>query len=196
MLNSTSSRRRLTLSLAAVAALAISTTAPAHAKGADFFFEETASAFWTVPHECADGSTVDGTLLVLSTRDYEAPDTEDTEPTVRVQFQAVCEDGTSFSWGSPVTPATITSAKNLRSVAASGAGVARDNLGGSHPVSFDVTWTGVGEIVTTVNGPGSKRKQRAATATGQVVFDGALIADGPANHPTRPAPFIRVDTEK
>jgi len=35
-----------------------------------------------------------------------------------------------------------------------------------------------------------------ATATGQVTFDGALIADGPSNHPTRPAPFIRVDIER
>jgi hypothetical protein len=63
------------------------------------FFEETAEAFWAVPFECADGSTVQGTLLVRSTRDFEAPDTEDPEPTARVQFLAVCQDGTSFSWG-------------------------------------------------------------------------------------------------
>src|SRR4030095_13640290 len=49
-----------------------------------------AQAFWAVPHQCADGSTVDGTLLVSSTRDFESPDTEDTDPTVRVQFLAVC----------------------------------------------------------------------------------------------------------
>jgi hypothetical protein len=29
-----------------------------------------------------------------------------------------------------------------------------------------------------------------------VTFDGELIVDGANNHPTRPAPFIRVDTEK
>ena len=81
-------------------------------------------------------------------------------------------------------------------MSAAGAGIATDNLGGTHKVSFDVTWTGVGRLETTVNGPGSKRKEREATATGQVTFDGELIVDGPADHPTRPAPFIRVDTER
>ncbi len=62
------------------------------------FLEETASAFWVVPHECADGSFVDATLLVQSTRDFESPEKEDAEQTARVQYQAVCPDGTSFSW--------------------------------------------------------------------------------------------------
>jgi hypothetical protein len=57
-------------------------------------------------------------------------------------------------------------------------------------------WTGVGPPETTMNGPGSKRQQREATATGQVVFDGVVLVDGEANHATRPARFIRVDTEK
>ena len=148
-----------------------------------------------MPHECADGSTVQATLLVRSTRDFESPDTEDPDPTARVQFLAVCPDGSSFSWAGTV-PAIITSTENLKSVTASGAGIVRDNLGGTHPVSFDVAWTGVGPLETTVNGPGSKRKQREATATGQVTFDGEVLVDGEANHPTRPAPFIRVDTEK
>jgi hypothetical protein len=51
-------------------------------------------------------------------------------------------------------------------------------------------------LETTVNGPGSKRKQRAATATGLVTFDGEVLVNGPSDHSTRPAPFIRVDTEK
>ena len=63
-------------------------------------------------------------------------------------------------------------------------------------MTFDVEWTGVGPIETTVNTSGSKRKQREAIATGQVTFDGAVLVDGEANHPTRPPPFIRVDTEK
>ena len=173
--------------------LAFSTSASAERS---LFFEESASAFWTVPHECADGSIVQGTLLVLSTRDFEAPDTEDPDPTARVQFQAVCPDGTSFSWAAPTAPATITSTDNLKSVTASGSGVARDNVGGTHQVSFDVAWMGTGPLETTVNGPGSKRQQREATATGQVTFDGEVLVSGEANHPTRPAPFIRVDTEK
>ncbi|MGH3029062.1 MAG: hypothetical protein ACRDMW_10960 [Gaiellaceae bacterium] len=186
-------RRRVVAAFAALAALALSTSATADKK---LFFEESASAFWAVPHECADGSIVQGTLLVFSTRDFESPDTEDPQPTARVQFQAVCPDGTSFSWAAPVAPATITSTENLKSVTATGSGTARDILGGTHAVTFDVAWTGVGPLETTVNGPGSKRQERTATATGQVTFDGVVLVNGAADHPTRPAPFIRVDTEK
>jgi len=134
--------------------------------------------------------------LVRSTRDFDAADTEDPEPTARVQFLAVCPDGTSFSWAVPTAPATITSTADLKSVTATGAGIARDNLGGTHVVTFHVEWRGVGPVETTVNTAGSKRKQREATATGQVTFDGEVLVDGENNHPTRPAPFIRVDTEK
>ena len=194
MLTTTSAGRRRVVALAALTGvLAFSTSASAEKS---LFFEETASAFWAVPHQCADGSIVQGTLLVLSTRDFESPETDDADPTARVQFQAVCPDGTSFSWAAPTAPATITSTENLKSVTATGAGTARDILGGTHTVTFDVTWTGVGPVKTTVNGPGSKRQQREATATGQVTFDGTVLVDGEANHPTRPAPFIRVDTEK
>jgi hypothetical protein len=195
MLKDTSARRRLVVAALAslLGALAFTTSASADRT---LFFEESASAFWAVPFTCADGTVVQGTLLVLSTRDFEAPDTEDPEPTARVQFQAVCPDGSSFSWAAPTAPATITSTENLKSVTATGAGIARDNLGGTHEVTFDVTWTGVGPVETTVNGPGSKRQEREAVATGTVTFDGDVLVDGPANHPTRPAPFIRVDTEK
>jgi hypothetical protein len=197
MFTMSSGRRRwVAVPLAAVAAvLAIS---PAAVSAADRFrfFEETAEAFWAVPHECADGSTVQATLLVRSTRDFESPETEDPDPTARVQFLAVCPDGTSFSWAAPTAPATITSSDNLKSVTAAGSGIARDNLGGTHQVFFDVAWTGVGPLETTVNGPGSTRKQRTATATGQVAFDGVVLVDGQAEHPTRPEPFIRVDIEK
>jgi hypothetical protein len=195
MTNASSSRvRRLVVVLASLAA-SMAFVAPATAER-ELFFEETAEAFWAVPHQCADGSTVQATLLVRSTRDFNAPDTEDSDPTARVQFLAVCPDGSSFSWAAPTAPATITSTENLKSVHAVGSGTARDNLGGTHTVTFDVTWTGDGPIETTVNGPGSKRQQRTATATGQVTFDGAVLVDGPNNHPTRPEPFIRVDTEK
>ena len=190
----TSGQRRWFVVLlgALTAVLALSTPASA---AKSLFFEETATAFWTAPHTCADGSIVDGTLLVSTTRDFESPEKEDADPTARVQYLAVCPDGTSFSWGG-IIPATITSSDNLKSVTASGSGIARDILGVTHEVSFDVTWTAVAPLVTTVNGPGSKRQQRTATATGQVIFDGDVLVDGPANHPTRPAPFIRVDTEK
>ena len=194
MLVATLGRRRWVVIPLVALAVVVTTSAPASAKRT-LFFEETAEAFWAVPHQCADGSTVEATLLVRSTRDFESPDTEDPDPTARVQFLAVCPDGTSFSWGL-IGPATITSTKNLKRVTAAGTGVARDNVGGTHQVSFDVIWTGSGPLETTVNGPGSKRKERAATATGRVIFDGIVLVDGEASHPTRPAPFIRVDTEK
>lgn len=195
MFNVTSGRRRRVIILlgALTALVALSTSASA---ARELFFEETAEAFWAVPHACADGTTVEATLLVRTTRDFESPETEDTDPTARVQYLAVCPDGTSFSWAAPSLPATITSDNNLKSVTASGTGIARDILGGTHEVSFDVTWTSVGPLVTTVNGPGSKRQQREATATGRVTFDGQVLVNGEANHPTRPDPFIRVDTEK
>jgi hypothetical protein len=194
MFNPTSARRRwVALSLSALTAvLTFSLSASAERS---LFFEETAEAFWAVPHACADGSTVQATLLVRSTRDFEAPDTEDPDPTARVQFLAVCPDGTSFSWAAPTAPATIVSTEDLKSVTATGAGIARGNLSGTHQVTFDVEWTGFGPMETTVNGPGSMRRQREATATGQVTFDGVVLVDGENNHPTRPAPFIRVDTE-
>jgi hypothetical protein len=168
-----------------------------------YFFEETAEAFWAVPHECADGSIVQATLLVRSTRDFEAPDTEDTNPTARVQYQAVCPDGSSYGWAG-IIPATITSADDLTSVTATGSGNVRDIFGVTHQVSFEVTWTGHGGLETdvrTTSNQGfsintSTRKQREATATGVVTFDGIVLVDGAANHPTRPAPFIRTDEER
>ncbi len=168
-----------------------------------YFFEETAEAFWAVPHECADGSIVQATLLVRSTRDFESPDTEDADPTVRVQYQAVCPDGSSYSWVG-IIPATITSADDLTSVTATGAGTVRDIFGVTHQVSFDVTWTGDGELETSVRTTSNEgfrintsiRKQREATASGVVTFDGDVLVDGAANHPTRPAPFIRTDEER
>jgi hypothetical protein len=195
MITATPGRRRLVVVLLATAATILA--APASASAAPTqFFEQTAEAFWGVPHECEDGSTVPGTLLVRTTRDFEAPATEDDDPTARVQFLAVCPDGTSFSWAAPAAPATIVSVGNLRRVTATGSGIASDILGGTHDVTFDVTWTAVGPLEITVNAPGSKRKQRTAVATGRVTFDGVVLVDGEANHPTRPDPFIRIDIEK
>jgi hypothetical protein len=193
MLDAKRKRRGWFVPLTVLTALLAMTTSASAQRS--LFFEETASAFWAVPFECGGGSVVQGTLLVQTTRDFESPDIEDAEPTARLQFLAVCPDGTSFSWGG-IVPATLRSTDNLKSVTASGSGIVRDNLGGTHQISFDVRWTAVAPLVTTVNGPGSKRQQREAIATGQVTFDGEVLVDGPADHPTRPAPFIRVDTEK
>jgi hypothetical protein len=195
-------RFRFIFPLLAVFTVLVPTSASAAEQS--IFFEETAEAFWAVPHQCADGSIVQGTLLVKPTRDFESPDTEDPDPTTRVQFLAVCPDGTSFSWAAPVAPSTITSTENLKSVTTTGSGIARDNLGGTHQVSFDAAWTGVGPLETTVRTTSnqgfrintSTTKRREATATGRVTFDGNVLVDGQSNHPTRPAPFIRTDEER
>jgi hypothetical protein len=187
--------------LAAVAALVFPTAASAAGAETDYFFEETAEANWSVAHQCADGSIVDARLLVRTTRDFESPETEDADPTARVQYLAVCPDGRSFSWVGTI-PATITSTENLKSVTASGTGTVRDNSSLTHTVSFDVTWTAVGPLETSVSTTSnqgfrintSTRKQREATATGEVTFDGVVLVDGPANH--RIQPFIRTDEER
>lgn len=189
-----SKRRLVVVFLSSVSAVLVFWTSASAQQ--ELFFEETAEAFWQVPHKCADGAIVQATLLVRSTRDFDAPDRDDPDPTARVQFLAVCPDGTSFSWAAPTAPAVITSTENLKSVTAKGGGIARDNLGGTHQVTFNVAWTGDGPLLVTINNPGSMRKQRDGTATGQVTFDGKVIVNGAANHPTRPRPFIRVDTEK
>jgi hypothetical protein len=200
-MNTLSRRPRRTRAFLALAAAALipalaTLSAPASAVN-DTTFEETASAFWSAPWVCDDGTIVDGTLLVETTRFFESPDTEDANPTARIQFLALCPEG-SVNWGRGQAPATITSTPDLKSVTVSGSTLVRpvgDPL--DHLVTFDVAWTGIGPVVVTVNGPGSKRQQREATATGQVTFDGVDVVNGAANPPLgRPNPFIRVDTEK
>ena len=190
---------------ALLAPLSFATSASAEAE-TSIFFEETAEAFWAVPHQCSDGSTTTGTLLVRSTRDFETPETEDADPTVRVQYNVSCPDS-QVSWGRRNTiRATITSTENLKSVTATGTGLVRDDFSSTvlHEVSFDVTWTGSGPLETSVRTRSNEgfrvitttRKQREATATGRVVADGDVLVDGGNNHPTRPAPFIRTDEER
>ena len=196
MVTSSSVRRRwLAVTVVSLAAL-WAAAAPAAAESEKFrFFEETAEAFWTVPHVCPDGSVVTATLLVRTTRDFEYPDRADLAPTARLQYQAVCPNGSSFSWVG-IVPAMIISTDNLKSVVASGSGTVRDIFGVAHEVFFDVTWTAVGAVETTINGPGSSRRQREAIASGTVTFDGVVLVEGQALHPTRPEPFIRTDLEK
>ena len=177
-----------------LAALAL-LVAPAVASAATGFTEQVASARWSTPFECPDGSTApDGRLIVETDNFIEAGTTPDPNPPLRVGFVGQCPDGT-YSWGF-VQAAPTQFDPNLKNVSVSGTftGV-RDNRGGLHTVSVDARWTGTGPITTTVNTPGSKRKQRSAAATATIVFDGDTLVDGAANFPF-PAPFIRVDTEK
>lgn len=209
MFSKTSSRRVGVAAASLVGVLApVALANPAAAEAErSYRFEETAEAFWAVSHTCADGSVVEATLLVRSTRDFESPDTDDPDPTARVQYNAPCVDGSQVSWGRRnVVSATITSTENLKSVTATGEGLVRDDFNSTlfHPVSFDVTWTAVGPLETTVRSNIAEgfrvntftTKRREATATGRVVADGVVLADGANNHPTRPAPFIRTEEDR
>ena len=177
--------------LAALALLVV----PGVASAATGFTEQVASARWLIPFQCPDGTTApDGRLIVETDNFIEAGTTPDPNPPLRVGFVGLCPDGT-YSWG--FTRAAPTQFdRNLKSVSVSGTftGVP-DNRGATHTVSVDARWTATGPITTTVNGPGSKRKQRSATATATIIFDGNTLVDGAANFPF-PAPFIRIDTEK
>jgi hypothetical protein len=177
--------------LAALALLVL----PAVASAANGFTEQIASARWLTPFQCTDGSTAaDGRLIVETDNFIEAGTTPDPNPPLRVGFVGQCPDGT-FSWGFvQAAPTQFDSALKNVSVSGTFANV-RDNRGGLHTVSVDASWTGNGPLKTTVNGPGSKSKERSATATATIVFDGNTLVNGAANFPF-PAPFIRVDTEK
>ena len=184
-------RSRAVYLLAVLALLAM----PAAASAAKGFTEQVASARWLIPFQCPDGSTAaDGRLIVETDNFIEAGTTPDPNPPLRVGFVGQCPDGT-FSWGF-VSPAPTQFAPDLKNVSVSGTFAnVLDNRGGLHTVSVDASWTGTGPIETTVNGPGSMRKERSATATATIIFDGNTLVDGAANFPF-PAPFIREDTER
>ena len=195
MFDTTSARRRWVA--AAVAALAaamvFSTSASAERS---LFFEETASAFWAVPHACADGSTVRGDAAGaeharLRVTRHRGPGSHGASAVPGgLPGRHLVQLGRTGRSGDDHERAESQERHGRRI----GSGQGQPRRG--HQVSFDVAWTGVGPLETTLNVPGSKRKEREATATGQVTFDGEVLVDGAANHPTRPAPFIRVDTEK
>ena len=188
-----SRRYRYVVSLLAAVALVLAV--PSVASAAKGFTEQVASARWSTPFQCPDGSTAaEGRLIVETDNFIEAGTTPDPNPPLRVGFVGQCPDGT-FSWGF-VRAAPTQFDRDLKNVSVSGTFAnVLDNRGGLHTVSVDARWTGTGAVMTTVNGPGSMRQERSATATATIVFDGNTLVDGAANFPF-PAPFIRVDTEK
>src|SRR5215211_358855 len=145
--------------LAALALLVV----PAVASAAKGFTEQVASARWSTPFQCPDGSTApDGRLIVETDNFIEAGTTPDPNPPLRVGFVGQCPDGT-FSWGF-TRPAATQFDSTLKSVSVTGTFTnVPDNRGGLHTVSVNAVWTGTGPVTTTINGPGSKRRQRAAT---------------------------------
>ena len=168
---------------------------PAVASAANGFTEEVASARWLTPFECPDGSLAPNGRMIVETDNFiDAGTPRDPNPPLRVGFIGQCPDGT-YSWGFFLAAPTQFD-PNLKGVIVSGTFInVRDNRGATHAVSVDALWEGTGPITTTVNTPGSKRKERSATATTTIVFDGNTLVDGDSNFPF-PPPFIRVDTEK
>jgi len=185
--------RRYTFVATLLAVLAM-LVAPAVASAAGFK-EKIASARWSTPFQCPDGSTgLDGRVIVETDLFIEDGTDPEPNPPLRVGFVGQCPDGT-FSWGF-VRPAPTTFINPLVKVKTGGTFEdVLDNRGGSHTVSVNARWIGHGQIETTVNGPGSRSRERAATARAVIVFDGAALIQGAANFPF-PAPFIRVDTER
>ena len=184
--------RYLVSLLAALALLLV----PGAASAANGFQEQVASARWLSPFQCPDGSTAaDGRLIVETDNFIEAGTPRDPNPPLRVGFVGQCPDGT-FSWGFTRAAQTqfTSNLKNVRVTATTFTNVP-DNRGLLHTVSVAASWTGTGNVVTTVNTPGSKRMERPATATATILFDGNTFVDGASNFPF-PAPFIRLDTEK
>ncbi len=177
-----------------VAALAVFGVAAVASAGSGFT-ERVASARWSTPFQCPDGSTAPDGRLIVETDNFKADGTTpDRNPPLRVGFTGQCPDGT-YSWGS-TQPARTHWAPDLRRVSVTGmfTGVL-DNRGGTHTVSVHALWRGAGRLTTTINGPGSRRMERPATAMATIVFDGNTLVDGDANFPF-PAPFIRVDRER
>ena len=69
------------------------------ASAATGFTERVASARWSTPFQCPDGSTAaDGRLIVETDNFIEAGTTPDPDPPLRLGFVGQCPDGT-FSWG-------------------------------------------------------------------------------------------------
>src|SRR5689334_23385711 len=148
---------RYVVSLLAILAVLV---IPAVASAANGFTEQVASARWSISFQCPDGTTaVDGRLIVETDNFIEAGTTPNPNPPLRVGFVGQCPDGT-FSWGF-VQPAPTQFDADLKTVSVSGTFASvRDNRGALHTVAVDARWTATGPITTTLNAPGSKRKQR------------------------------------
>jgi hypothetical protein len=187
--------RTLSRSVIPVLAALGSLVLPAVASAANGFTEQIASARWLVSFQCPDGSTASGGRMIVETDNFiDAGTTPNPNPPLRVGFTGQCPDGT-YSWGF-TRPAPTQFDPNLKSVSVSGTFAnVPDNRGALHTVSVNASWTGTGPVRTTVNTAGSKSKERSATATATILFDGSTLVNGPSNFPF-PEPFIRIDSEK
>ena len=114
---------------------------------------------------------------------------------LRVGFVGLCPDGT-FQWGF-TRPAPTQFRTNLKSVSVSGTFAnVRDLSGVLHTVTVERrAGRGPERSWSRTTGLARCSKERSATATARIVFDGETLVDGAANF-LFPEPFIRVDIEK
>lgn len=168
---------------------------PGAASAATGFTERIASARWLTSFPCPDGSTAANGRVLVQTHNYiEDGALPSPNPPMRVAFVGTCPTGT-YSWG--VARAAPTFFDLELGVAGLGGTFTnvRDSRGVPHTVSVEAAWTATGPIMTTINGPGSRRDERPATATARIVFDGVTLIDGVSNYPF-PAPSMWIDTEE
>ncbi|WP_433528560.1 hypothetical protein ACQPYA_19645 [Micromonospora sp. CA-263727] len=177
--------------IAALAVLAV----PSVASASVVTIEQLATARWSTPFQCPDGSAAsNGLLIVQSQNFFDEATTPDPNPPISVTFRGQCPDGT-FSWGAGQQTQLPTTQfdRDLAFVSVSGTYEnVRDNRGGLHTVSVNANWTATGPAVTEDDGHGNWLIQRPAAATATIIFDGNTVVDGTANYPNH-APFIRVE---
>jgi hypothetical protein len=145
-------------------------------------FEAVATANYTVPEDCGDGSTAQTRVTVIGGHEEES---ESGVTTLDSDFLTVLIRGLDCA-GSFVNdrgsgPAELTFSPSLQHAAVTGTITTRDG----RSVTVDMTWEGTGEMETTNNTttfPGFtghfKGKRRDAVATGTVVVDGETLVDG------------------
>src|SRR5262245_53721890 len=106
---------------------------PAVASAAKGFTEQVASARWSTPFQCPDGSTAaDGRLIMETDNFIEAGTAPDPNPPLRLGFSGRWPDG-SFTWGA-LGAAPTQFDPNLKFVSVSGTFNVRDNRDGMHTV--------------------------------------------------------------
>jgi hypothetical protein len=172
--------RLLPLGLLA-AALAMPSSASAAAS--QFYrFEEDATANWTTTVLCPDGSTRTRLVSVIAGMEFESPDLADVNEFLTVRIRGFGCDG-SFINEFGTGPAEYSGSASLQRAQV----VGTVTLTSGQSASVNVSWTGTGNLETTVNTtqfPGFSGtfigKEREAVAAGSVIVAGENLVSGPS----------------
>ena len=174
--------RRYLIALVVLGGLAMPASAAAAAVQTFHRFEAVATANYTVTEQCADGSTADTRVTVISGHEEES---ESGTTTLDSDFVTVlirgfdCEGDLVNDRGSG--PAEFAFSPSLQTASVAGAITTREG----RSVAVDLSWEGTGPLESTSNTttfPGFtghfKGKRREAVANGTVVVDGETLVDG------------------